>query len=228
MDESTAQQTNLFQKVSFSFDHHKQSLKHTSVELYQALKTIEWRAKTSPLATDQGLRELTETTTAHSKKRTNEICVSLLVGCVAFSTMCGILYLAQAESLGVRVTFALLAFVVGLVGSLTYFFYVLKCNRLEAAVKQLAEAFQKDVEALLNLPTDLASMNKQARLLILVDAVSMLRNMLVRTFPVRRRKVVDERMRDLYASLDTLVSRLQLNIPELIKESRKALSKFEL
>ena len=80
----------------------------------------------------------------------------------------------------------------------------------------------------MNLPTDLASMNKQARLLILVDAVSMVRNMLVRTFPVRRRKEVDERMRDLYASLDTLVSRLQLNIPELIKESRKALSKFEL
>jgi len=30
----------------------------------------------------------------------------------------------------------------------------------------------------------------------------MLRNMLVRTFPVRRRKEVDDRMRELYASLD--------------------------
>lgn len=228
MDEST-QQTNILQKVSFSFDHHKQSLKHTSVELYQALKTIEWRAKASPLATDQGLRELTEANKEHrSGKCATGVCVSLLVACVAFSTVCAILYLAQAESLGVRLTLALLAFMVGLVGGLTYFFYVLKCNRLEAAVKQLAEAFQKDIEVLLSLPTDLASLNKQARLLILVDAVSMLRNMLVRTFPVRRRREVDEHMRNLYASLDTLVARLQLNIPELIKESRKSLSKFEV
>jgi hypothetical protein len=55
MDESTSAN---FQKVSFSFDMHKQSLKNSSHEVYQALKAIEWRAKSCQLASDQGLNEL--------------------------------------------------------------------------------------------------------------------------------------------------------------------------
>ena len=46
------------QKITFSFDYHKQHLKHSSVELYQALRTMTWRAKLTPLSTDQGLKEL--------------------------------------------------------------------------------------------------------------------------------------------------------------------------
>lgn len=64
-----------------------------------------------------------------------------MIGLIAFCTVTAIVYLAQAESLGLKVTLALVAFVVGLVLGLTYFFYILKINRLETAVKDLAEAF---------------------------------------------------------------------------------------
>jgi hypothetical protein len=40
------------EKVSFSFDYHKQNLKHGSAEVYEALKTMEWRAKSTMLASD--------------------------------------------------------------------------------------------------------------------------------------------------------------------------------
>lgn len=84
------------------------------------------------------------------------------------------------------------------------------------------------MDALLKLPADLSNLNREARLVILVDAVSMLRNMFVRTFHLRNRKEVKTHMSELYASLDTLIAKLQLNLPELIKESRRALARFEI
>ncbi len=34
-------------KVSFSFDYHKSNLKHSSAELYSALRTMQWSTKSS-------------------------------------------------------------------------------------------------------------------------------------------------------------------------------------
>jgi len=47
-------------KVSFSFEHHKNTLQQGSAELYQALRTMSWNAKTVDLASDEGLSELTQ------------------------------------------------------------------------------------------------------------------------------------------------------------------------
>ena len=90
VDESTA----AAHKVSFSFDLHKQSLKHSSAEVYQALKAIEWRAKTCDLATDQGLKELTDNY-KHGAKR--GICASVLLALVCFSSMAALCYVINVS-----------------------------------------------------------------------------------------------------------------------------------
>ena len=38
--------------ISFNFDHHKESIKGESAEVYRALKTMSWRAKSGVLASD--------------------------------------------------------------------------------------------------------------------------------------------------------------------------------
>ena len=48
------------QKVSYSFEHHKYTLIEGSAELFQALRTMSWHAKTVDLASDEGLAELTQ------------------------------------------------------------------------------------------------------------------------------------------------------------------------
>ena len=50
LNESTESRN--FQKISFSFEHHRQTLKQNSAELYQALRLMTWRAKSTILASD--------------------------------------------------------------------------------------------------------------------------------------------------------------------------------
>ena len=50
------------------------------------------------------------------------------------------------------------------------------------AVKELTAAFEKDVQSVLKAPISLGSLEKEARVLIVVDAVNLLKNFLVQTF----------------------------------------------
>lgn len=59
--ETYLKQSEKLHKISFSFELHKMKLQQGSAELYQALRTMSWHAKTVQLATDEGLVELTQT-----------------------------------------------------------------------------------------------------------------------------------------------------------------------
>lgn len=62
-------------------------------------------------------------------------------------------------------------------------------------------------------------------MLIIVDAVNLLRNFLVQTFKLGKESKTHLDM--VYESLNLLISETQLNLIELTKESRRTLSRFE-
>jgi len=68
-------------------------------------------------------------------------------------------------------------------------------------------------------------------MLIIVDAVNLLRNFLVRTYKIsngcqHKQQLEKKYSRKVYDSLTLLTSEMQLNLIELTKESRRTLSKF--
>jgi len=132
MVEESTQQNTTGHKVSFSFEHHKQSMKYTSVELFQALKAI-GRAKSNSLTTDQGLRELIEGDVQRSRSIQNFL-FSLLAGIAAMSFCAVVMYVSGVESIGVKLPVAIAAFIMGFVAGLAYFFYVVKSNKIMNAI----------------------------------------------------------------------------------------------
>ena len=102
---------------------HKQSLKNSSHEVYQALKAIEWRAKSCQLASDQGLNELNGNKTQHKGKG---ICASVILAILCFSLMAALCYVININEVAIKVPLAVAAFLVGLVIGLTYFFCFLR------------------------------------------------------------------------------------------------------
>ena len=70
----------------------------------------------------------------------------------------------------------------GFVVALVYFLYFAKRQKLMKAVRDLCYAFCKDVENLVASPVDLKELSFTARVLIIVDAVNLVRNLSVRTY----------------------------------------------
>jgi len=79
------------------------------------------------------------------------------------------------------------AFVFGFISGLVYFMYFLKRQMILRAVSDLTNSFQKDVHNLLASPTDLRILDQNSKVLIVVEAINVLRNLLVRTYLVGNR-----------------------------------------
>jgi hypothetical protein len=69
-------------------------------------------------------------------------------------------------------------------------------------------------------------LSNEAKLLVIVYAVSLLRNILIRTFKVSE-PVMKTNLRRVFDSLNALIGETKINLPELVKESRRTLSRFE-
>jgi hypothetical protein len=143
LNESTESRN--FQKISFSFEHHRQTLKQNSAELYQALRLMTWRAKSTILASDQGLNELTSNFSSSQNSLKSSVLFSLLLGCVLFSTTTGLLYLIEVKDARVKWPISAFFFLLGFALGLLYFLYFLKRQKIARAVSDLSNSFQKDV-----------------------------------------------------------------------------------
>ena len=185
MDESTESPTQ--QRISFSFEHHKSSLKQSSAELYRALKLMTWRSKSTLLSSDQGLIELTSHFSSGQTSIKSSILMSFLLACVFFSSVTALLFLIEVREASIKWPISAAAFVFGLVAGMVYFLYFLKRQKILRAVSDLTNSFQKDVHNLLTSPTDLRTMDQSAKVLIVVEAINVLRNLLVRTYLVGNR-----------------------------------------
>jgi hypothetical protein len=69
-------------------------------------------------------------------------------------------------------------------------------------------------------------LSNEAKLLVIVYAVSLLRNILIRTFKVSE-PVMKTNLKRVFDSLNALIGETKNNLPELVKESRRTLSRFE-
>lgn len=139
-----------------------------------------WRAKATKLASDQGLFDLQDSLVNLS----NAILMSILFGCLGLSTASSVLYLSDVSHVAAKWPIALFSFTIGLVISLIYFLYFHKRQKFVKAVRNLSLSFQNDVQALVHAPGDLKTLQLQQKTLIIVDAVNVLKNILVRTYLV--------------------------------------------
>ena len=147
-EESTIQNSaNSVHKISFSFELHKQALQQGSAELYQALRTMSWHAKTVQLATDEGLLDLTQKIGSNSladnwlKSFTNAL--------LSFTSISSLLYVIGVTDPSIKWPIALFAFLDAYVLSVIYHICFKRNNNLNKAVQKLALAFEKDVANLL-------------------------------------------------------------------------------
>ena len=109
-------------------------MRQESAELYQALRTMTWRAKSTLLASDQGLKELTESFSSTSKTLKPSIFTSLIFSCIIFSTVSALLFLINVESVTIKLSVAVGCFVGTFMCSISYFVYYQKRGRILNAV----------------------------------------------------------------------------------------------
>jgi hypothetical protein len=109
--------------------------------VYQALKAMEFSAKSSLLASDQGLQELTENYPNNTNKLKSKICASLMVACILFSTTVAIMFLADVKDTSVKAGISVSVFFVTLLICLVYVLVISKKNRMLLAVEELSVAF---------------------------------------------------------------------------------------
>ena len=113
MDESTESPT--LQRISFSFEHHKSSLKQSSAELYRALKLMTWRSKSTVLSSDQGLIELTSHFSSGRTSIKQSLLMSFLLACLVFSSVTALLFLIEVREARIKWPIAAAAFVLGFI-----------------------------------------------------------------------------------------------------------------
>ncbi len=139
MDDSVESPTT--QRISFSFEHHKSSLKQTSAELYKALKLMTWRSKSTVLSSDQGLLELTSHLSTGENSLKYNFAMSLLLGCLLFSVVTSLLFLIDVNDARIKWPIAVAFFVIGFIIGVVYFFYFLKRQKILRAVSDLTNSF---------------------------------------------------------------------------------------
>lgn len=82
-------------------------------------------------------------------------------------------------------------------------------------------------------PINLSRLNQQSKVLVVVDAVNIIKNLLVRTYVVgnncqNRNKITKSILTRVFDSFNLLVKSTGLNLLDLIKESRRNLTRFEI
>lgn len=113
--------------------------------------------------------------------------LSLLLACVFFSSVTALLFLIDVHDARIKWPIAAFALVLGFIVGLVYFMYFLKRQKIARAVSDLTNSFQKDVHNLLSSPTDLRMLDQTSKVLIVVEAINVLRNFLIRTYLVGNR-----------------------------------------
>lgn len=113
--------------------------------------------------------------------------MSFLLGCLLFSSVTSLLYLIDVHNPRIKWPIAVSFFVLGFIIGIVYYFYFLKRQKILRAVSDLTNSFQKDVQNLLSSPTDLKILDQSAKVLIVVEAINVLRNLLIRTYLVGNR-----------------------------------------
>ena len=92
--------------------------------------------------------------------------------------MVAFLYICNASK-AVIAALSLILFFLTLGAGLLYIFVIQKRENIIMAVRDLANAFRIDVETILKSPIALSNLEKEVRVLIVVDAVSVLKNLLI-------------------------------------------------
>jgi len=75
---------------------------------------------------------------------------------------------------------------------------------MNVAVRELSTSFQKDAEVLLNGQVKLGLLTSEAKILVIVYAVSLLKNILVRTFKVSE-PVMKTNLKRAFTALNQLI-----------------------
>lgn len=107
--------------------------------------------------------------------------VVFFAACILFSSMVAFLYICGAER-NVTAAFSLITFFATLLAGLIYIFLIQQKQTFMVAVKELSTAFSQDVNSVLKAPISLGQLEKEARVLIVVDAVGVLKNLLIQTY----------------------------------------------
>lgn len=155
--------------------------------------------------------------------------MSILFGCLGLSTASSVLFLCDVTHVAAKWPTALFSFTIGLVISLIYFLYFHKRQKFVKAVRNLSLSFQHDVQALLHAPGDLKTLQLQQKTLIIVDAVNVLKNILVRTYLVgntcqNRAKITKPSLMRAYTSVNSLLKETGIDLMHVIDESKHYLT----
>ena len=147
--------------------------------------------------------------------------------------MCSLLYLSEVTDPKIKWPIAFCAFFVGFVFSSAYYLYFKATSVLMKAVVDLTRAFDKDVTNLLQSPADLNKLlDQKQKVLVLVEAVSLVKNLLVKTYRVgyccqNKRKLAQRNLYRIYESLTSLIQAMGLNLEQVIAESKNVLQQSE-
>lgn len=183
-----------------------------------------WRSKSTLLASDQGVIELTSHLSS-GVSLTHKFLMSLLLGCLFFSTVTALLYLIDVREPHTKWPIAVASLVVGFIIGTVYYYYFLRRQKILRAVSDLANSFQKDVHNLLSSPTDLRLLDPSAKVLIVVEAINVLRNLLIRTYLVgnrcQNRSALTRRYLERVAkSFNSLMSETGVSLQTLLNQSK--------
>jgi hypothetical protein len=114
------------------------------------------RSQSQLLFSDSGVIGLTKEHTRQLKLR---ICISLGVGCLAFSTAASLASLAGNQTPGGAWALSVTAFILGCLISIFYLVYLVKRLKILKAFENLCNSFSEDIENVFELPIDMSKLN---------------------------------------------------------------------
>lgn len=187
-----------------------------------------WLSKSELLASDQGLQKLKENFWSPAAIR-NRTLICLLAAFVTFSTVTGLLYLINVQSPAIKWPIAMGFMFVGFMVPFCYFTCFRQRQVVKKAFDDLATSFQKDVSNLLKIESDLRTLDSAQRLLVLVDAVNITRNLFIRTYEVgnkcqNKNARISKVLLKVFKSLNDLVIATNLNLSQLINDTKRTLN----
>ena len=159
----------------------------------------------------------------------SSFCLSFCAGCLVFSTSLGVLFLLEVTDTMIKWAVSMSCLVIGFLVGLVYFLYFAKRAKLMKAVRDLCYAFCKDIENLMASPADLKDLSFSARLVIVVDAVNLVRNLTVRTYKMgvrgcaSRQETAKIYLRRIRESLTKLVDATKIDVRKLVLSSKDVL-----
>ena len=110
-----------------------------------------------------------------------------MIAFVTFSSVTGVLYLVGVSNPAIKWPISGGFLVIGFFATLCYFWCFQHGQLVNKAFNDLSISFKKDVSNLLKTAGDLKTLDQTHRMLILVDAVNITRNLFIRTYEVGNR-----------------------------------------